>query len=492
MPTSVPRSELAPGFSVSRVLTGLWQVADMERDGGALDPHGAAAAMDAYVDAGLTTFDMADHYGSAEVISGALVARRGSTDGFELLTKWVPTPGRVSRSDVRAAVTRSLQRLNVERIDLLQFHAWVYADPGWLECLYHLQELQREGLIRHLGLTNVDTDHLRIALASGIEVVSNQVCYSLLDRRPAGRMAALCAEHGVKLLTYGTVAGGLLTEAWLGAPEPRTESELGSWSRMKYKRFVDQACDWATFQELLAAVGRVADRHGVSMANVACRYVLDQPAVGGIIVGARLGQREHISDNLRVFDLELEPSDLEALDQALAGLRPIPGHPGDEYRRPPYLTASGDLSHHVESFPNPYPTEPGPSGRTLVLSGTRWEDMAGYARAVRMGDRVLVSGTTATLGDRLIGGSDAAAQLHFAIDKIEGALISLGARLDDVVRTRVYIEHGADWEAVSRAHGERFGHIRPANTLVEAGLIGPGYLVEIEAEAQIGGGRPPE
>ena len=481
----VERVELAPGFSVSRVLTGLWQIADMERFGSTVDPDEGAAAMRAYVDAGLTTFDMADHYGSAELIAGRYRETHHPEAPAELLTKWVPTPGPQTREDVRAAVERALDRMQSDRIDLLQFHAWVYPDPGWLECLFWLQELKDEGLIRHLGLTNVDTAHLRMVLASGIDVVSNQVCYSLLDRRPAGSMAALCAEFGVQLLCYGTVAGGLLSERWLGQPEPRTEAELGTWSRMKYKRFLDEACPWDTFQELLAAVDGVAKRLGVSVANVACRYVLEQPGVGGIIVGARLGERAHVEDTLRLFQFSLDDAARDVLDTALARLRPIPGEPGDEYRKPPFLTASGDLSHHIESFPTPYPTVDGPGRRTRALSGTVWEDLAGFSRAVRKGDRIFVSGTTATLGQRLIGGRDAAAQTHFALDKVEGAILSLGGTLEDVVRTRIYVAPGADTDAISRAHGARLGHVQPANTLIEAGIVGDGYLVEVEAEAVV-------
>ena len=164
-------------------------------------------------------------------------------------------------------------------------------------------------------------------------------------------------------------------------------------------------------------------------------------------------------------------------------LDPIPGDCGDEYRKAPFLTASGDLSHHVEKMPPPYPKRAGAGKRELVLTGTVWEDLAGFSRAVRKGDRILVSGTTATHGDKLIGGNDPAAQTHFIIDKIEGAIQSLGGKLEDVVRTRIYINNLDDWEPISRAHGARFGHIQPANTLVQAGLIGDGYLVEMEAEA---------
>jgi enamine deaminase RidA (YjgF/YER057c/UK114 family) len=211
--------------------------------------------------------------------------------------------------------------------------------------------------------------------------------------------------------------------------------------------------------------------------------VLEQPAVGGVILGARLGESEHIQEDLRLFQFSLDEEDKSEIQKALATLNPMPGDCGDEYRNPPFLTASGDLSHHVETIPSPYPSEPGPDGRSRVLSGTIWEDLAGFSRAVRKGNRILVSGTTATHRHRVIGGKDPAAQTHFVIDKIEGALLSLGSRLEQVVRTRIFVRNMSDWEAVARAHGERFRAIQPANTLVKAELVGDEYLVEMEAEA---------
>jgi aryl-alcohol dehydrogenase-like predicted oxidoreductase/enamine deaminase RidA (YjgF/YER057c/UK114 family) len=482
--THLERCALAPDLDVSRVLTGLWQIADMERDGRTIDLDRAAEAMEAYAAAGLTTFDMADHYGSAELVAGLFRERRGTPGGVQLFTKWVPKPGPVTRNDVRAAVERALVRLRSPTIDLLQFHAWSYADPSWLDALFHLQELKREGLVRHLGLTNFDTAHLRIALASGIEVVSNQVSFSLLDRRPRRLMTDLCLARGVKLLAYGTLAGGWLSDRWLGQEEPDWE-RTGTWSQMKYGRFVRAIGGWAGLQRVLVASAAVARRHGVSLANVATRFVLEQPAVAGVIIGARLGASEHIADNRRLFGFSLTDEDRAELEAALATLDPLGGEPGDEYRKPPFLTASGDLSHHVASFPAPYSVRPGREGRILCLSGTPWEPLAGFARAVRRGSRIFVSGTTATHGDRVVGGHDPAAQAHFVIDKIEGALQSLGGRLEDVVRTRTYVPNLADWEAVARAHGERFGSILPANTLVRADLVGEEYLVEMEAEAEV-------
>ncbi len=479
----VPRFELGPGLTVSRVLTGLWQVADLERDGTPLDLEAAARAMAPYADAGLTSFDMADHYGSAEPIAGRFRAERSPSEPVELLTKWVPAPGPISEREVREAVDRARRRLGVERLDLLQFHTWSYAHPSWIDALFWLDGLRREGAIGLLGLTNFDTAHLRLALASGIQIVSNQVACSLLDRRFEGAMQSLCLASGARLLGYGTVAGGLLTERWLGRAEP-TAQELSTYSLMKYYRFVQAAGGWEPFQALLGAIRHVAERLGVSMANVATRYVLESPAVAGVIVGVRLGRSEHLEDTLRLFDFELDDEARSTLALASQALAPIPGDCGDEYRRPPFLTASGDLSHHLESFPAPYETAPGAlPDRTQVRSGTPWETLAGYCRAVRCGERVLVSGTTATHGTRLLGGNDPAAQTHAVIDKLEGALASVGARLEHVVRTRVYVSDLAHWEPCARAHGERFREIRPANTMIEARLIGAGYLVEIEAEA---------
>lgn len=478
-----PRRALAPGFDIARMVTGLWQIADMERDGRDFDTEAAVRAMASHAEAGLTTFDMADHYGSAETVAGRFRDRIHRAGGrVELLTKWVPKPGPLDRRDVEAAVDRALERLGTDRIDLLQYHAWNYADPAWLDGIFALESMVSAGKIRHLGVTNLDTVHLRMLDATGVDVLTNQVCCSLLDRRARGPMSALCADRGIALLAFGVLAGGFLTERWLGRTEPEIDA-LETWSEMKYKRFVDVAGGWDALQALLEVMARIATRHGVSMANVACRYVLDQPAVGAIIVGARLGERQHIEDNLRVFDFAFDDADRSALEAAASSLRPIPGDCGDEYRKAPFLTASGDLSHHLESMPSPYEPEPRPGGRSMVSSGTPWEPIAGYCRALRHGNRILVSGTTPTHGDRLIGGDDPVAQTHFAIDKIEGSIASLGGRLEDVVRTRVFIHDIDDWEAVSRAHGDRFRHIRPVNTLVEARIIGGHYRVEIEAEA---------
>ncbi len=476
--------DLAPDLKISRLLVGLWQVADMERHGELLDPEETMSSIAPYVEKGLTTFDMADHYGSAEILTGHFRKHHELGPKAQLFTKWVPKPGKLQKAEVRDAVELALRRMQGEQLELLQYHAWNYADPSWLDQMFWLQELKDEGLIRHLGVTNMDTAHLRMLLTSGIEVVSNQVCFSLLDQRAASAMSDLCREFGVKLLAFGTLAGGFLSEKWLDKPDPAID-QLPTWSLMKYKRFIDEAGGWSKFQNLLTILKQIAGQHDVTIPNVATRYMLDQPAVGGVIIGARLGQSQHIQDNLKIMDLKLGGESQAAIGQALNEMTPIPGDCGDEYRKPPFLTASGDLSHHLEEMPSPYTTSPLPNGDLKLLSGVPWEKQYGYCRAMRKDNRVLVSGTTASHGERLIGGNDPSAQMHFVIDKVEGAIQSLGGRLEDVVRTRIFVPPGGNWEAIAKAHGQRFGHVQPVNTLVHAELVGDEFLVEMEVEAVV-------
>lgn len=475
---------LSASLSIPRLVIGLWQIADMERKQGVLDPARTATYMEPYARAGFTAFDMADHYGSSEIIAGTFKNGYADPSSIQLFTKWVPEPGKISKDQVRKAVETALDRMQQRAIDLLQFHAWHYPDPSWLDALFYLNELREEGLIGNIGVTNFDAAHLGVALASGIPIVSNQVSHSVLDRRAQGPLRRVCEQYDVKLLAYGTLAGGFLTDKWLGKPEPNAHS-LATWSEMKYKRFIDAAGGWAPFQHLLRELKRVAEKHQTGIAAIASRYVLENECVGAVIVGARLGENAHIDEHRQLLEIELDAEDRASLEAAQQQLRPIPGDCGDEYRKPPFLTASGDLSHHVQSFPPVFEPVEGEGHKSQVYSGTEWEAFAGYSRAVRKGNAIYVSGTTATHGARIIGGDDPASQTHFVIDKIEAALESLGGSLKDVVRTRIFVNRLSDWEAVARAHGERLRGIDPANTLVEARLVGQGYLVEIEAEAVV-------
>lgn len=489
MNTPVERSELSPGFTISRILTGMWQIADMERHSHTLDLPATTAAIVPYVDAGFTTFDMADHYGSAEDIAGLFLKHH--SPNAELLTKWVPTPGPLVKEDVRAAVQRSLDRIQTDRLDLLQFHTWNYTDPSWLDQLYWLQELKNEGLLRYLGLVNFDTPHLRIAIKSGIDIVSNQVCFSLLDQRAKTHMSEFCLQHGIKLLAFGTIAGGFLTEKWLGKPEPDM-NELNTWSQMKYKRFIDVAGGWKIFQDLLHTIDNIARKRRASLANIACRYILDEPAVGGIIIGARLGQSEHIQDNLRLFRFSLDEKSRSEIADAVKKLHPIPGDCGDEYRKPPFLTASGDLSHHIEGLPPPFESRTSEDGRSTILCGDPLDNAGSGHIAERRGDRIEVTGITPTHGERMIGGADITAQLCFVIDKLGGTIHSLGGLLKDVFRIQAFIRNPDDYKTVAHTLRELLPDILSKNLSIQITsqeLCDDDHLVKLDAEAVVKRGK---
>ncbi len=483
------RIDLTPDLNIPRALTGLWQVADLERGGTPVDIEQASDALVAYADAGFDGFDMADHYGSAELISGRarekLLARDGSTTA-RFFTKWCPQIHEHTAEAVRAGVQQRLDRLGVDCIDLLQVHWWTFEHPGWIEMMDQIMVHKREGRIGAIGITNVDADHLHMLLAEGYDIATNQVSFSVVDRRAAGDMAAVCKAHDVKLLAYGTLSGGFLSEKWIGQTEP---ADIPDWSKMKYKRFIDSAGGWEPFQTLLRALETVAKRHKVSIANVATRWVLEHEAVGSVIIGARLTETQHRSDNLALFSFTLTDTDRDTLDTAFAAMQAIPGDCGDEYRKPPFLTASGDLSHHIDELPKVYqPVEYRP-GRWRISSGSIWEDICGFSRAFRVGNRILISGTTATHGsDRDICAGDVRGQTIFILDKIAAATRSFGGSMDDVVRTRIYMPDAGKWEPASRVHGRYFADVLPANTLIEISDLVGGYDIQIEAGAVLGEG----
>lgn len=332
------RLQFTPDLNICRILNGMWQVSGAH---GRINPNAAIETMFKYVDAGFTTWDLADHYGPAEDFIGEfrrqLIATRGEAalSNIQAFTKWVPRPGKMTRKIVEDNINISRRRMGVESLDLMQFHWWEYRDSNYLDALKYMAELQQEGKIKHLALTNFDTEHLQIILEQGIKIVSNQVQFSLVDRRPEVKMIQLCEQNNVKLFTYGSVCGGFLSEKYLGKSEPNPMT-LETVSLRKYKNMIDAWGGWSLFQELLKVLDKIANKHQVSIPNVAVRYILDKPAVAGVIVGARLGIAEHIADNTQVFNLTLDREDIaeiNSVSQQSQDLFKYIGDCGDEYRR---------------------------------------------------------------------------------------------------------------------------------------------------------------
>ncbi|KAH9554566.1 hypothetical protein CY35_08G070000 [Sphagnum magellanicum] len=328
-------------LQICRVVNGMWQTSG---GWGKIERDQAVDAMLRHVDAGFTTFDMADHYGPAEDLYGIFINKIRKQRGDEAashvrgLTKWVPPPVKMTRAYVESNIDRSRKRMDVKALDMLQFHWWDYSDPGYLDALKHMTDLKEEGKIKTLALTNFDTKRLQIILEKGIPIVSNQVQHSVVDMRPQKQMAELCQLTGVKLITYGTVMGGLLSEKFLDAniSIPFAGPALDTPSLQKYKRMVDAWGGWSLFQELLRTLKKVASKHGTSIATVAVRYILDQPSVASSMIGVRLGISEHLKDSQAIFKLRLDEDDLERISSITSkgrDLLTVIGDCGDEYRR---------------------------------------------------------------------------------------------------------------------------------------------------------------
>ena len=301
------RTELAPGYAVSRVIRGGWQLAGGH---GPVDRQSVDADLLAFYRAGVTTFDCADIYTGVEQMIGDFRVHTLNRLGKEALaqlkvhTKFVPDLDvlpRIDRAYVRAIIERSLRRLRTDRLDLVQFHWWDYAIPGWLEAAAWLHELRTEGKIDLVGGTNFDTERLE-ALAAAAPLATLQVQYSLLDRRPERTLVDAACRLGVSLLCYGTVAGGFLSERWLGRPDP--SGLLENRSLTKYKLVIDDFGGWRLFQELLQTLDAIARRHGVDIAAIASRYVLDKPGVAAVIIGARGPTHLAALDSLRRLALQ--------------------------------------------------------------------------------------------------------------------------------------------------------------------------------------------
>jgi len=319
-----PRVALGPGYTISRVIKGGWQLAGGH---GPIDRAAALADMHAFVEAGVTTFDCADIYTGVEDLIGAFVRDRGRAGDLQIHTKYVPDLsqlGRLTRADVAAAIARSLRRLGVETLDLVQFHWWDYDAPGLVEAAGWLADERAAGRIRHLGVTNLDTPTLARLLDAGLPIVSHQVQYSVLDQRPAGAMTTLCADRGVRLLCYGTVAGGFLSARMLDVPPPA--DPLENRSLVKYRLIIEEAGGWARFQRLLHTLAAVAARYGVDPGTVASAWVLGRRQVAAVIVGAR--HRRHLAATVAAASLTLRDDDVRAIDAAVAA---GPAVAGDVY-----------------------------------------------------------------------------------------------------------------------------------------------------------------
>ena len=320
----IPSVTLRPGYDIPRLIRGGWQLSG---DHGEVDRDRAIADVADFVAAGVTCFDCADIYPGVEDLYGEALARMGrDADGVRIHTKYVPDRamlGAVSAADTRRIITRSLARLRRERLDLVQFHWWDYAVEGMEDTLGHLADLQAEGLIEQIGITNFGRAQME-AIADQVDLVSAQVQFSLLDRRPARGFAAAAKARGVHIICYGVLAGGFLTDHWLGQADPGFEFE--NRSLIKYRLIIEEFGGWAAFQSLLETLNTIAKRHDADIAAVAVRAMLDDPDASALIIGARYAR--HLPRLTWALEIALTDTDRAQIAAAMAH---APGPEGDVY-----------------------------------------------------------------------------------------------------------------------------------------------------------------
>ncbi len=314
MDAEFPRFELQPGYSISRVIKGGWQLAGGH---GTVDKKQAIQDMWAFVEAGITTFDCADIYTGVEELIGKFTKE---CKQVQIHTKYVPDLDelpRLTKAYTEKIIDRSLIRLGVERLDMVQFHWWDYSIPYFVDTSHHLVDLQKAGKIRCIGVTNFDALHLRELLDAGIPVIANQVQYSVFDNRPEGDLQPLAQEYDIVFLCYGTVAGGFLNDRSLGITEFQDPPE--NRSLVKYRLIIEEFGGMELFQEVLSTIAKIADKYDVGIAEIATQYILQKPCVGGVIIGAR--NTDHLEKIKNLCFLTLDSEDIEEIHAVIGKAR---------------------------------------------------------------------------------------------------------------------------------------------------------------------------
>ncbi len=325
------RFTFSDGYSIPRVLNGCWQLSLGHSLDGPLDFGDIRKAFHDLKERGFTAFDCADIYTGAEEFIGEFIAGLRKDPAYreedlQIHTKYVPDLEYLSKVDydfTRSIIERSLSRLNRTFLDAVQFHWWDYETDGMVKTASYLQQLKQEGLIRHVSVTNFDTDHLKMLVDAGIEITSCQAQYSFFDRRVEKRLQAYCRDNDIPLICYGTLAGGFLSEKYLGRQEDEIVSETRS--QVKYLQVIEDSLGWDGYQELLRILKEIADAHQVQIPQVATRFILEQEAVAAAVIGIR--NSRHVADNEKIFSFTLSDEEKNRLREYIDRFPVLPGEP---------------------------------------------------------------------------------------------------------------------------------------------------------------------
>ena len=334
------KRELTSGYVISPVIKGGWQLSSGHSLNTKIADEQAVADTVSFVEAGISTLDFGDIYTGVEELIGKAVKKLASREAVQLHTKYVPNENFLhdfDRSDVSTIVHRSLSRLGVEQVDLVQFHWWKYEAKNYLIAIEELFKLKAAGKIRHVGITNFDLPRVKEFVEAGFKPASIQLQYSILDRRVENGLAQYCLENDIGILSYGTVAGGFFSEKFLGSPEP---TSVETRSNVKYQLIIEEFGGWTLFQELLTTLKAIADAHDTDIATISSAYTLSRPGVKGVIVGAR--NISHLASNLKIPEIVFSASELDSIAAVIAKST---GPSGDVYDLERYSDKHRNIMH---------------------------------------------------------------------------------------------------------------------------------------------------
>ena len=293
---------------------------------GNIDPNQAVSDMARFVEAGVTTFDCADIYtGVEELIGRFRVQFPELAKEVQIHTKFVPDLTLLKNlkpEHVERTIDRSLKRLRVERLDLVQFYWWdPDGIPGYLETAEVLHQLKQTGKIRNIGLTNFNTRQIKLLVERGVPILTNQIQYSPIDTRPEKELIPFCKKENILQLCYGTLAGGFFSSHWLETQEPFLP--FSNRSLTKYKMVIEEIGGWKHFQKILNGLSTISKKHHANLAQTALAWTLGQTGVGAVIIGAT--STRHLAENLKVFDLSFDADDHNLMENIIQHSNPLEG-----------------------------------------------------------------------------------------------------------------------------------------------------------------------
>lgn len=318
--SKLPTFELA-GENVTRLITGscTWQLAPGDTARTDVAVRGCAA----YTAEGCRTFDCGDIYAGVEGLVGRFVAtaRGHSTELAKMVrlhTKVIPdvTDPSTLRRRITASVLRSANRLGVPTLNLVNLHWWDWGVEGLDVALDTLESLQRKGIVQSIGMTNIDTEHFE---KYGDRLVSVQINLSLVDRRPltSGLVQAV-TSRGKTVLAHGCLCGGLIADEWLDKQAPELDQLRPGVTLNRV--LIDEFGGWDAFQQLLQTLATVGRRHEATISQVAVAWVLAQPGVSAVVLGAR--DPSHVERAAAATDLQLVQDDFDDIAACVNGRGP--------------------------------------------------------------------------------------------------------------------------------------------------------------------------